>query len=234
MVIGEEPTPHFYSKIFAKYHTIVEEGLLTVTQGNMQAQQMLDINTTFAREVFPASMIIPKMNITGKAEIIKFLEQQEQQSQQTQQEQMEVAHAFEHAKLQELMSKALANIARAREDHSRSESNLGLFEERISMIQRNQALTLKEKQAALTALLENIQRFGEIETSYAENKMNIDASNVRSIEEIEKQDVERRTESNKFLEQILGAGMGVMSEPNQGQQQGQEQKQPAQNMQNKM
>ncbi len=31
-----------------------------------------------------------------------------------------------------------------------------------------------------------------------------------------------RTESNKFMEQILGAGMNVLSDPNQGQQQGQE------------
>ncbi len=222
LMLGEEPTEHFYSKIFAKYHTVVEEGILTPTQKNMQAQQMLDINMTFGREVIPPSMIIKDMNIQGKAEIMQFLQQQEQQASTMQQEQQQVAHAFEHAKLQELMSKAAANIARAREDHSRSESNLGLYEERLSMIERNRSLTLKEKQAALTALLENIQKYGEIETQYAENKLNIDAFEVRSKEEEEKQDVHRRTESNKFLEQILGAGMGAM----------QQQQNPAQNQQN--
>jgi len=64
-------------------------------------------------------------------------------------------------------------------------------------------MTLKEKQAALTALLENIQKYGEIETLYAENKLKIDQHEVRTIEEIEKQDVERRSESNKFLQQIM-------------------------------
>ncbi len=72
------------------------------------------------------------------------------------------------------------------------------------MIERNRALSLKEKQAALTALLENIQKFGEIETTYAENKLNVDEYNIRNEEELEKQDVHRRTEANKFLEQILG------------------------------
>ena len=213
MIIGEEPTPHFYSKVFAKYNVIVEETDLTPTQQNLQAQNMLDINTQFGREVFPPSMIIPKLNITGKGEIVPYLQQQEQKMQQTEQSQMEVAHAFEHAKLQELMSKTAYNIANARERHGRSESNLGLYEERLSMIERNRAMSLKEKMAALTSLLENVQKYGEIETEYMENKLAVDQYNIKSEEEAEKRDAERRTEANKFLEQILGSGgMGGMQE----------------------
>lgn len=214
LMIGEEPSPFFYSKIFAKYHTVVEEGLTTATQKNLAAQQKMDINAAFGREVFPPSMVIKDMNIQDKAEAMRFLQQQEEQMSHMQQQKEMVSHAFEDAKLKELYSKAAANIARAREDHSRSESNLGLFEERLSMIERNRALSLKEKQAALTALLENIQKFGEIETSYAENKLKIDEYGIRTEEEIEKQDVHRRTEANKFIEQILGSSM-------QGQQQSQ-------------
>src|SRR4029077_14051657 len=44
LYLGEEPSEHFYSRIFAKYHTLVEEGLLTATQKNLQAQQLLEIN----------------------------------------------------------------------------------------------------------------------------------------------------------------------------------------------
>lgn len=222
LMLGEEPSPHFYSRIFAKYQVIVEEGLLTPTQKNFQAQQMLEINERFGREVLPASMIIKDMNIQGKAEIMEFLQNQEQQMQAAQQEEMTIKHAFEDAKLKELYSKAAANIARAREDNSRSESNLGLYEERLSMIERNRAMSLKEKQAALTSLLENIQKFGEIETTYQENKLNIDADKLRSEEELEKQDVERRTEANKFLEQIMGAVMP-------GQEQSGAQQSPTQN-----
>ena len=207
LYIGEEPSPHFYSKVFAKYQVLVEESDLTPTQQNLQAQQMMDINQLFGREVFTPSQIVPKLNITGKGEIIPMLQQQEQMAQAQQQEATNIQHAFEEAKLKEMYSKAVSNIARAREDHSRSESNLGLYEERLSMIERNRALSLKEKNAALASLLESMQKFGEIETSYAENQLNIDQFNMRIEEEREKRDVERRTQANKFFEEIMG-GMG--------------------------
>ena len=121
LILQEEPTPYFYSKIFSKYDVIVEEALLTPTQRNLQAQQMLDINATFGREVIPASMIIPHMNIQGKSEIVQFLQQQEQQASAMQQEQQMIASSFQEAQLKELYSKAVANIARAREDNTRSE-----------------------------------------------------------------------------------------------------------------
>lgn len=203
--INEEPSPFFYNKMFSKTQVLVEEADLTPTQQNLQAQQMLDINQMFGREVFPPSMVIPKLNITGKGEIIPFLEQQEQQMAAVQSEATNIQHAFEEAKLKEMMSKATANIARAREDHSRSESNLGLYEERLSMIERNRALSLKEKQAALTSLLENISRFGEIETAMKQNEL--ESLNFQQIveEEHEKMDVERRTSANKFLTEIMGS-----------------------------
>lgn len=229
LLIGEEPSPHFYSKIFAKYQVIVEEGLITPTQKNFQAQQMLEINERFGREVLPPSMIIKDMNIQGKAEIMQFLQQQEQQQAAIASETQSFAHAYENAKIQELVSKATANIARAREDHSRSESNLGLFEERLSMIERNRALTQKDKQEALTKLLENIQKFGDIETTYAENKLKIDSYQIMENEELEKQDVERRTQSNKFLQEIMSGmpqGQPMQMPEAQGQQQGQQQQIP--------
>jgi len=130
----------------------------------------------------------------------------------------DVQHAFEVAKLQELYSKATANIARAREDHSRSESNLGLYEERLSMIERNRALSLKEKQSALTSLLENIQKFGEIETEHSQAQLDLENRKMMNEEEIEKQDVERRTQSNKFVEEILGKALQSQAQSTMNQQ----------------
>ena len=145
MIESEDPSPHFYSKIFAKYQTDVEEGLLTATQKNLQANQMLEINDRFGREVLPASMIIKDMNIQGKAEIMEYLQQQEQQASEIQQQQTMVQHAFEDAKLKELYSKSTANIATAKERYGRFESNIGLLEERISEISKNRALATKSE-----------------------------------------------------------------------------------------
>lgn len=218
LIIGEDPSAHFYSKVFAKYNTVVEECDLTSTQQNLQAQQMFEINERFGREVIPASMIIPKLNIQGKNEIIQFLKQQEQQASSMQQHSFETQNAFEDAKLKELYSKATANLARAREDHSRSESNLGLYEERLSMIERNRAMSLKEKQLAITSMLENISKFGETQTD--QEKMELDVENQRQIqrEEFEKRDVENRTSANKFLSEILGKMPSVEQQNQQNMQ----------------
>ena len=202
--IGEEPTPHFFSRIFAKYQTVVEEGLLTPTQKNLQAQQMLDINQAFGREVIPPSMIIKDMNIQGKAEIMQFLQQQEQSMQAQQSEATNIQHAFETAKLQELYSRAAGNIATARERHGRSEANIGLFEERLSEITRNRALATKDKMEALEKLVDVIAKYGEIESMLKLNQIESFDHAQAFQEDKEKVDAKRMAESNKFLQEIMG------------------------------
>jgi hypothetical protein len=204
LIIGEEPSPFFYSKIFSKFHTIVEEADLTPTQQNLQAKQMMDINSAFGREVFPPSMIIPKLNITGKGEIIPYLQQQEQNASQLQQEQTAISHAFEDAKLKELVTKAASNLATARERHGRAEANIGLFEERLSEITRNRALATKDKMAALAQLVETIGKYGEIETNLKMHELENYDYKQEGKENVEKEDAKRTAESNQFLEQIMG------------------------------
>jgi len=204
LMIGEEPTEFFYSKVFSSCQTVVEEGLLTPTQRNLQAQAMLDINTAFGREVLPPSMIIPVMNIQGKTEIVEFLKMQEEQASKIQEEETVMRHAFEDAKLKELYSKATSNLATARERHGRSESNIGLFEERLSMIARNRSLATKDKMEALSKLLESIQMYGGTSTAAGESEidsMNADAENTEDREKI---DARVTSESSKFLEKIMG------------------------------
>ncbi len=203
LYIGEEPSPHFYSKIFAKFQVLVEESDLTPTQQNLQAQQMLDINMAFGREVFPASMIIPKLNITGKGEIIPFLQQQEQQAAAVESEAQNIQHTVEEMKLKEMMSKIHNQLSQARERDSRSESNIGLFEERMSMISKNHALASKEKMAALAQLLETIQKFGEVETFLKSNKLDSIKTDEEEVEKVQRQNVERNEASKEFIQNLM-------------------------------
>ncbi len=233
LMIGEQPSPHFFSKIFAKYHTVVEEGLLTATQRNLQAQQMLEINDRFGREVLPASMIIKDMNIQGKAEIMQFLQQQEQKASEIQQQQEVVQHAFEDAKLKELYSKATANIATARERHGRAESNIGLFEERLSEITRNRALATKDKMEALEKLVDVIAKFGEIEASLKMNQLESFDSMQESKEDIEKADAKSTSMANDFQNSIMNsaqAGTQMTQEQSNQPMQGQSMPQQQQPM----
>lgn len=222
LYIGQEPSPHFYSKVFAKYQTIVAESDLTPTQQNLQAQQMLDINAQFQREVFPASMIIPKLNITGKAEIIKFLEAQEQQMQAAQGEEMNLKHTVEEMKLKQMMAQIHNQLSQARERDSRSESNIGLFQERMSMISKNHALATKEKMAALAQLMETIQKFGEVETFLKSNDLESIKYDEEEQENQSRKQVESTEASKAFMEQLMSSQPMRNQQPQQemsGQQQ---------------
>jgi hypothetical protein len=205
LLIGEEPSPYFYSKIFSKFQCLVEESDLTPTQQNLQAQQMMDMNQAFGREVFPPSMIIPKLNITGKGEIVPYLQQQEQQQQAAQAEAMNIQHTVEEMKMKELMAKIHNQLSQARERDARAESNVGLFEERMSMISKNHALATKEKMAALVQLLETIQKFGEVETFLKSNNLESIKYDEEETEKISRQNVERTEASKKFVEQLMAS-----------------------------
>lgn len=205
LIIGEEPSPFFYSKIFSKYHTVVEEADLTPTQQNLVAQKMLEMNQAFGREVFPPSMIIPKLNISGKGEIIPFLQQQEQQAAAQQNEAMNIQHTVEEMQIKKLMAEIHNQLSQARERDSRSESNIGLFEERMSMISKNHATAGKEKMAALAQLLETIQKFGEVETFLQSNNLESIKYDEEEEEKVTRQDVERQEASKRFVEQIMSS-----------------------------
>lgn len=204
LMIGEEPSPHFYSKVFAKYQTVVEEGLLTATQRNLQAQQMLDINQAFGREVLPASMIIKDMNIQGKSEIIQYLQQQEQQMAAVQAEAQNIDHAFNEAKLKELMSKAAANLATAKERYGRFESNIGLLEERMAEVSKNRSLSTKAKMEALEKMVDVISKYGEIEAALKMNQIDSFDYRQQQLEESDKKRANEDALSSEFISKIMG------------------------------
>jgi len=209
LYIGEDPSPYFYSRIFSKYQVVVEESDLTPTQQNLQAQQMFEINAQFQREVFPPSMIVPKLNITGKGEMIQFLQQQEQQASMAQQQAQDLQHAFEDAKLKELYSKATANIAMARERHGRAEADVGLFEERLSEITRNRALATKDKMEALEKLIDVIGKYGEIEAMLKLGQIESFDYMQQQSEDREKLDAKMTSQSNDFMQKLLGQQGGI-------------------------
>jgi hypothetical protein len=204
LIIGEEPTHHFYSRIFAKFHTLVEEGINTPTQKNMKAQAMMDINAAFGREVLPPSMIIKDMNIQGVSEIVEFLKQQEEQAAHQAQEATDIAHVMQQAQLKESYSKSISNMATASERQSRKDSNAGLYEERISEVTRNNALALKDKMDALSSLLDAIKMHGELESMLKMNDLEGFEYQQEAKENRSKDDAQKTLMSNEFLNSLLG------------------------------
>lgn len=213
LILNEEPSPLFYNKMFSDFQVLVEEGLLTPTQRAYQAQQLLEINQAFGREVFPPSFIIKDMNLSGKSEAVQFLQQQEMQASVISQEESTIKSAFEKAKLQEMYSKTAEAIALARERHSRSDANLGLFEERLSEITRNHALATNDRMDALQKLVETIEKFGELETILGESRLDQMEDGEEVQEAQGKIDARRTSAGNRFMAEVLaGLPLGGQSE----------------------
>lgn len=149
---GQEPTAQFYNKAFGRYNAVVEEGLNTSTQKQMQMAQML-----YLREAgVPISNedILEASTIQNKKKIIENAVKNIQVQQQMQQMQVQSA-------LQE--QEARTNLA-----YARAQADQGLGLERASRIQENEALAIERRAAAdkdnQTALLDKVKALKEIES----------------------------------------------------------------------
>ncbi len=211
LIIGEEPSPHFYSKIFAKYQVLVEEGLNTATQRQQEFMQWLELNQALGG-IIPPSEIAKRATIQGKTELMEILANIEKQQAAVQEHATTIQHVAEEAKIKKLYSESAANLATARERHGRAEADIGLFEERLSEITNNRSMALKNKMEALSKMMEVIQKYGEIETSLKASELESFEFQQEQNEDREKVDAKQTALSNDFVQQIM-SGMG-----NQGQQ----------------
>jgi hypothetical protein len=216
MMLGEQPSPYFFSKMFFKYHILVAEGLNTTTQKQLMLNQVLEMNQMMGG-VIPPRFILDISEIQGKDQIIAALDQQEQQAQAVQQQQQLLEQAKLDAQLKELYSKSAANISMARERHGRAESNIGLFEERLSEISRNRALATKDKMEALAKLMDVVGKYGEIETMLKESQIESYDYSQELDEDREKADAKKTALANDFMMSIMG---NQQQQPQAAQQRG--------------
>lgn len=206
MIINEEPTPFFYSKIFSTFQVVVEEGLLTPTQKYQEYQQWLELNQQLGG-LIPPSEIAKRAPIQGKNELEQILAAQQQQQAAIQEQATNIQHAFEEAKLKELLSKAANNLAMAKERYGRFESNVGLLEERISEISKNRALSTKAKMEALEKLVDVIGKYGEIETMLKASQIQSFEMQDKAMEDSEKAQAHREAMANEFSSKLMNQGI---------------------------
>ena len=197
-IIGKEPNPEFLTKTFSKYDVVVAEGLNTTIQQQQEFIQIRQLNEMVGG-IIPPKFIISKATIQGKNEIIEAIEEQQREQGEMQKQQMLIEQSKLEAELQEIHARSVGYLATARERHGRAESNIGLFEERISEITRNRALALKDKVEALQKLLELYQAHGEFEANEKIAELQGLGLLQEETESEEKIVAKTTNESNKFL-----------------------------------
>lgn len=209
LLIGEDPTFHFYNKVFAKYKVSVAEGLDTAVQRQQEFQQTVELNQILGG-IIPPSYIASIATLQGKTKLMEILSQQEQAQAASAQQQEQLSHAVLDAQLQETYARATAELAQARERAGRAESNVGLFEERLSEITHNRAMATKAKMEALEKLIEVVAKYGEIETALKASDLQRDALLQEAQEDREKIDAKQTAASTQFVQELL------MSRPQEG------------------
>lgn len=149
---GEEPAPQFYNKAFGRYDAVVEDGLNTATQRQMQFAQLLQLRE--AGVPIPTNQLLEASTLQNKDKLIEAITQQEQQQAQAQQQQMQAQLGLQQAQM---------NLAQAR-----AQADQGLGVERLSRVQENQALAEERKAAAIKdeeiGLLNLVKALKEIDT----------------------------------------------------------------------
>ena len=148
---GEEPSQQFYNKAFGRYDAVVEDGLNTATQRQMQFAQMLQLHE--AGVPISTEDLLESATIQNKKVIIENAKKKQEQAMQMQQMQMQSALQEQQAKI---------DLA-----HSRAEADRGLAVERISRVQENRALAIRQVHEANAqdelAFLNKVKAMKELE-----------------------------------------------------------------------
>lgn len=146
-IINEEPTDQFYNRAFGKYDAVVEEGLNTSTQKQMQFRQLLELRGLDIP--VPMSILIESSTLQNKKELTDALTKQEEQQAQAQQQQQQVQVEVLKAQIEDLKARAMANEGLGYERASRIQENQALAVERIAAAQKDRDVgTLDRVKAA--------------------------------------------------------------------------------------
>jgi len=132
LITKKDATPEFYSKQFAKYDIVVEEGVLTDTQRETQFMQYLALKGIGIN--IPDPLVIKNSNLHDKKELSEFIAQQAQQQAQVEQQQTQMAMEQQAVVTRSLDAKA--------------ESDQALATERLAKIQLEGAINAERLQRA--------------------------------------------------------------------------------------
>lgn len=153
-ILEAEPSPQFYNKAFGKYDAVVEEGLNTSTQRQMQFAQLINLRETGVE--IPDGVLLEASTLQDKKKLVEAVEQQQQAAQEAQQKQDQII-------MEE--TKARTHLA-----YGRAHADVQLGNERESRIPENRAAAIqnleeakKDKFAAILNLVKALKELDTIE-----------------------------------------------------------------------
>jgi len=174
-ILGEEPSAQFYNRAFGKYDAVVEEGLNTSTQRQLQFAQLLQL-----REMgvpVPINVLIETSTLQNKQELVDAIQEQEEQQAQMAQDQAAAEIEVLKAKIEESKARAMANEGLGVERASRVQENRALAIERLAEAQKDRDMGTLDRIRAVKELT-------DIDLNQLEQALNI----LRMVQESQRQE----------------------------------------------
>lgn len=199
---GEEPAPQFYNKAFGKYHAVVEEGLNTSTQKQMQFAQMLELRA--AGVPISDEDLLESATIQGKDKIIENATKVRQSQEQAQQMQMQAAIQEQQARTELAHARAIADKGLGLERVSRVEENHALAEER-------RAEAKKDEDIGFLNLVKALKEIDTLDIEHLEKLLSLSHA-IKDREAIQEADRDAQVSSPANRTSDLLAGL---SQPTQ-------------------
>lgn len=177
LITKKEVTPEFYSKQFARYDVVVEEGLLTTTQKQTEFMQLTTLKQLGMP--IPDSLIIQKSALHCRTEVNEILDAQAQMEQEAAQRRMEMEDQQMAITTEGIEAKAQSDQALAMERLNKIQLDEALSAERIQRAESDKASAelsfikaLKELESmdlnAMAAKIQMLKSLGEIQHADAQ------------------------------------------------------------------
>ena len=200
-ILGEEPAPEFYNKVFGKYGIAIEEGLNTTTQKQMQYAQLLEMRNAGVN--ISDDILIDAANIQNKSKVVKQMQEQQQAQQQAQQQQMQQQMELQAAQ---------AELAKAR-----AAADRGLGIERVSRVQENEAMASEKQAAAVkdrySGMLDLIKGVRELDTLDLEDIHKL----IQMSQALKAEEAELKTENSMKTQEVIATANNPAKQPPQQQ-----------------
>ena len=164
-ILEAEPSQQFYNKAFGKYDAVVEEGLNTGTQKQMQFAQLLQLREVGVQ--IPDDVLLDAATVQDKKKLVDAVRAGQQAQQQMQQQQAEVQMQLQQSQIELAKSRAMADQGLGMERVSRIEENKALAVERRAQAHKDEDIALLNLVKALKEIdsvdLDHIQKLLALE-----------------------------------------------------------------------
>ncbi len=158
-IIEDEPSPQFYNKAFGTYDAVVEEGLNTATQRQLQFAQLLQLREAGVN--IPDDVLLEASTVQEKKKLTDAVAQAAQKQQEIEQMQMQSAMKEQEARTNLADARAIADRGLGIERVSRVEENKAFATERLAEAE-------KDRTAGFLNIVKALQEIDDVDLAQIE------------------------------------------------------------------